>query len=267
MGLAPSERLEIHNSQLSKDNRRYTDFLYARLQRQGFLLRDCQRMVNRDRNVFAALMVALGDADAMVTGLTRRFAVAFEEVTRVIEPEAGATVFGLTTLVMRSGTVMIADTTVHELPSAEQMVEIAIAAAAHARRMGHEPRVAFLSYSNFGNPHRPSMERVRQAVHLLDQRPVDFEYDGEMSADVALDADLMKSIYPFCRLSGPANLLIMPALHSANISAKLLQKLGGGTIIGPALIGLPKPVQIVQMGSTVSEMVNMAAIAAHDAQR
>mgnify|MGYP005818135147 CR=1 FL=1 len=259
--------LEIHNARLSQDNKRYTDFLYGRLQRRGSLLRDCQRMVNQDRNVFAACMVASGDADAMVTGLTRSFAVAYHDVTQVIEPEPDSVVFGLTTIVTREQPVLIADTTVHEQPTPEELAEIAVAAAAQARRMGHEPRLAFLSHSNFGNPDLPSARRVRDAVAVLDKRPVDFEYDGDMSADVALDADLMKRLYPFCRLSGPANVLIMPALHSANIAAKLLQKLGGGTVIGPMLIGLPKSVQIVQMGTTVSELVNMAAVAAHDAMR
>ncbi|MFN4089034.1 MAG: NADP-dependent malic enzyme [Alphaproteobacteria bacterium] len=266
-GAGEEAGLEIHNARLSQDNRRYTDLLYSRLQRRGFLQRDCQRMVNQDRNVFAACMVAAGDADAMVTGLTRSFAVSYRDVTQVIEPEPGATVFGLTTIVSRGQTVMIADTTVHERPTPEELVAIAVAAADQARRMGHEPRLAFLSYSNFGNPDRPSARRVRDAVALLDKRPVDFEYDGEISADVALDFELMKRLYPFCRLSGPANVLIMPALHSANIAAKLLQKLGGGTVIGPMLIGLPKSVQIVQMGTTVSEIVNMAAVAAHDALR
>jgi len=259
--------LEIHNARLSQDNRRYVDLLYSRLQRRGSLQRDCQRMVNQDRNVFAACMVAAGDADAMVTGLTRSFAVSYRDVTQVIEPDPASIVFGLTTIVSRGQTVLIADTTVHEQPSPEELAEIAVAAAAQARRMGHEPRLAFLSYSNFGNPDRPSARRVRDAVAILDQRPVDFEYDGDLSADVALDPELMKRLYPFCRLSGPANVLIMPALHSANIAAKLLQKLGGGTVIGPMLIGLPKSVQIVQMGTTVSELVNMAAVAAHDAMR
>ena len=259
--------LEIHNARLSQDNRRYVELLYSRLQRRGSLQRDCQRMVNQDRNVFAACMVAAGDADAMVTGLTRSFAVSYRDVTQVIEPDPDSIVFGLTTIVSRGQTVLIADTTVHEQPSPEELAEIAVAAAAQARRMGHEPRLAFLSYSNFGNPDRPSARRVRDAVAVLDQRPVDFEYDGDLSADVALDPELMKRLYPFCRLSGPANVLIMPALHSANIAAKLLQKLGGGTVIGPMLIGLPKSVQIVQMGTTVSELVNMAAVAAHDAMR
>ncbi|MET4700179.1 malate dehydrogenase (oxaloacetate-decarboxylating)(NADP+) [Constrictibacter sp. MBR-5] len=259
--------LEIHNARLSQDNRRYVELLYSRLQRRGSLQRDCQRMVNQDRNVFAACMVAAGDADAMVTGLTRSFAVSYRDVTQVIEPDPDSIVFGLTTIVSRGQTVLIADTTVHEQPLPEELAEIAVAAAAQARRMGHEPRLAFLSYSNFGNPDRPSARRVRDAVAVLDQRPVDFEYDGDLSADVALDPELMKRLYPFCRLSGPANVLIMPALHSANIAAKLLQKLGGGTVIGPMLIGLPKSVQIVQMGTTVSELVNMAAVAAHDAMR
>ena len=267
LGLDNNGNFEIHNARLSENNERYTDFLYERLQRRGYLRRDCQRMVNQDRNVFAACMVALGDADAMVTGLTRSFAVSFDEVTRVLAPAPESCVFGMTTIVTRTGTVMIADTTVHERPDPAQLAAIAKESAAAARRLGHEPRVAFLSFSNFGNPAKSTAARVRDAVALLDQRDVDFEYDGEMSADVALDYKLMRSIYPFCRLSGPANVLIMPALHSANISAKLLQKLGGGTVIGPVLMGLPKPVQIVQMGAGVSEIVNMAAFAAHDALR
>src|SRR5690606_31204941 len=210
MGLTTEEPLEVQNARISKDNKRYTDFLYARLQRRGFLYRDCQRLVNQDRNVFAACMVALGDADAMVTGLTRSFAVAFEDVTRVIEPEPGSIVFGLTMLVARGRTVVIADTTVHELPSSEELAQIAIASAATARRMGLDPRVAFLSYSSFGHPDRPSARRVRDAVALLHQRRVDFDYGGEMAADVALDPELMKRLYPFSRLSDAANVLVMP---------------------------------------------------------
>jgi malate dehydrogenase (oxaloacetate-decarboxylating)(NADP+) len=201
----------------------------------------------------------------MVTGLTRSFAVCFNEVTRVLTAPAANDVFGLTAVIARSQTVFIADTAVHELPSSEELANIAEQSAVAARRLGHEPRVAMLSFSNFGNPSLDTAERMREAVRILDGRAVDFEYDGEMSADVALDADLMKSAYPFCRLSGAANVLVMPSLHAANISAKLLQKLGGGTVIGPVLIGLPQAAQIVQMGATVSELVNMAAFAAHDA--
>ena len=264
IGLGSAEGLEIHDARLSEAGPRYTDFLYQRMQRQGALYRDCQRMVTQDRNVFAACMVAQADADAMVTGLTRDFAVPYEGIRRVLDPKPGDRVFGLTIVLARGRTVFIADTTVHEQPTPVELADIAVQSAAKARQMGHEPRVALLSFSNFGNPMRERAQRVRDAVAMLDTRRLDFEYDGEMSADVALDADLLE-LYPFCRLSGPANVLIMPALHSANISAKLLQKLGGGTVIGPLLIGLSKPAQIVQMGATVSEVVNLAALAAHDA--
>ena len=260
----PGVSLEIHNARVSDANRRYTDFLYRRLQRKGALLRDCQRMVNQDRNVFAALMVAQGDAHAMVTGVTRTFGVAFEEISRVIDAEANETVFGLHVFLSRNRTVFIADTTVHVRPDGQTLADIAIGAAAKARQMGHEPRVALLSFSNFGqNPH-PNTDPLREAVAILDNRRVDFEYDGEMSADVALDHQLMKRVYPFCRLSGPANVLVMPGLHSANITAKLLNKMAGGQMIGPLLIGLDKPVQIVSMGSTVGDLVTAAALAAHD---
>ena len=263
MGI-PDSFAEIHNARLSADNQRYMDYLYARLQRAGKMQRDCQRMVNQNRNVFAACMVALGDADAMVTGLTRSFGVAFEDISRVIDPKPGHRVFGMSIMVLESRSLFIADTSVHELPSPEQLVDIAIQSAAQARAMGHEPRVALLSFSNFGNPLRPRAQHLRDAIELLDAMEVDFEYDGEMQANVALDYELMRRLYPFARLSGPANVLIMPALHSANITTKLVQNAGVGTVIGPILIGLSKPAQIVQTGATVSDVVTAAAIAAHD---
>ena len=265
-GLGHAEGLEIHNARLSRQNRSYVDFLYRRLQRRGALHRDCQRMVNQDRNIFAACMVAMGDADAMVSGLTRSFSQTFDDVTRVIDARKGERVFAMTVVIARGRTVFIADTNIHELPTPQEMADIAIQTAAEARRMGHEPRVALLSFSNFGNPPREKAQRIREAVQELDRRRVDFEYDGEMGADVALNPELMR-LYPFCRLKGPANVLIMPALHSANISHGLIQELGGGTVIGPVLIGLDKPVQIVAMGAGVSQMVNAAALAAHDAIR
>ncbi|MBP2229805.1 malate dehydrogenase (oxaloacetate-decarboxylating)(NADP+) [Azospirillum agricola] len=260
----PNVQFEIHNARLSDANRRYSDHLYRRLQRKGGLLRDCQRMVNQDRNVFAACMVAQGDAHAMVTGLTRSFGVAFEEIRRVIDPKANEPVFGLHVFVTRNRTVFIADTTVHVRPNGATLADIAIGAAAKARQMGHEPRVALLSFSNFGQTPHPNTDPLREAAAILDNRRVDFEYDGEMSADVALDYTLMKRVYPFSRLSGPANVLIMPGLHSANISAKLLNKMAGGQMIGPLLIGLDKPAQIVSMGSSVNDIVTAAALAAHD---
>jgi malate dehydrogenase (oxaloacetate-decarboxylating)(NADP+) len=264
MGIAGADQLEIHNARLSRFNQKYIEFLYNRLQRKGALQRDCQRMVNQDRNVFAACMVATGDADAMVTGLTRSFGVTVDDITRVIDERPNELLMALTMVIVRGRTVFIADTHVHELPTSEQLADIACQAAAKARSFGHEPRVALMSFSNFGNPMREKAERIRQAVEVLDARDLDFEYDGEMSADVALDPEVRK-LYPFCRLSGPANVLVMPALHSANISYKLLQRFGGGSVIGPILMGLEKPAQIVQMGATVSDLVNAAAIAAHEA--
>src|SRR5438270_317827 len=267
MGLTSPQGLEFHNARLSHHNKRYTDFLYARQQRQGMLYRDCQRLVNQDRNVFAACMVACGDADAMVTGVTRNSFDALDEISRVIAVQPGSVLFGLTVLLARERTVLLADTLVHEAPSSAQLADIATQAAAKAHELSLHPRVALLSYSNFGNPMGKDGQRVRDAVALLDERGVGFEYDGEMSADVALNERLMHQLYPFCRLSGPANILVMPELHSANIAAKLLPELGGGTAVGPLLLGLSHPVQIANMGATVSDLVNLAALSAHDAIR
>ena len=264
LGLASSTDLEIHNARLSVHNEEYTANLYKRLQRSGHLFRDVQRMVNQDRNVFAASMVANGHADAMVTGVTRSFGVNHEYITRVLDPKPGQRLMTCSVVVTRSTTLFIADTNINELPDPEALADIAVQTAERARAFGHEPRVALLSFSNFGYPHREHMQRIRAGVQALDERNVDFEYDGEMNVDVALDMSL-RANYPFCRLSGPANVLIMPALHSANISYKLLQAVGGGTIIGPMLIGLEKPVQIVQMNATVNDLVEAAAIAAYDA--
>ncbi|HIP78075.1 MAG TPA: NADP-dependent malic enzyme [Kiloniellaceae bacterium] len=265
IGLEKSQ-LEIHNARLSSNNARYVDYLYKRLGRRGSLRRDCQRMANQNRNVFAACMVACGEADAMVTGLTRSFGVAYEDIRRAIDPLPKQRVFGLSIMVMRGRSVFIADTSVHELPNAEQLADIAMQAAAQARAMGHEPRVALLSYSNFGNPWHPAAQRIRDAVQILDLREPDFEYDGEMQANVALNYDLMQDHYPVSRLSGPANVLVMPGLHSANITAKLVQQGGGGTVIGPVLIGLAKPAQVVQLGATVNDLVTAAALAAYESQ-
>jgi malate dehydrogenase (oxaloacetate-decarboxylating)(NADP+) len=267
LGIDANGAVEIHNARLSHHNKKYTDFLYGRLQRTGFLYRDCQRLVNQDRNVFGACMVAMGDGDAMVTGTTRSFATAFSDIMHVVDPKQGERPIGITIMVAQGRTVFISDTNVHEVPTPEELADIATQTARYARQFGQEPRVALTSFSDFGQPMRPQMARVREAVTILDSRRVDFEYDGDMQADTALDFDLMRRLYPFCRLTGPANCLIMPALHSANISAKMLRVLGGGTVIGPLLIGLAKPVHIVQMGATVNDIVNAAALAAHDAIR
>ena len=267
LGLPAAADLEIHNAKLSTATNDYTELLYERLRRTGALFRDCQRMVNQERNVFAACMVACGHADAMVTGLTRNYHMALDEITRVLDPGDDAHIFGMTMLVSRGRTVFLADTAVHLMPGPDQIADIAVQAAATARRMGHEPRVALLSFANFGSPLPEKTQAVRDAVEVLEKKQVDFEFDGEMNADIALDFDLMKRVYPFCRLTGPANVLIMPSLNAASISSHLMQTLGGVTMIGPLLIGLAKPAQIVHMGATVSDMVNMAALAAHEAAR
>jgi malate dehydrogenase (oxaloacetate-decarboxylating)(NADP+) len=254
--------IEIQNARLSTHNEKYVEHLYKRLHRKGYVLRDCQRLVNQNRNAFASTMVAAGDADAMVTGLTRSFIVNYDDVRRVIDPTPEGA-FGLSVAIAQDRTLFLADTAVHIQPSPERMASTAIQAAAWAHRMGHEPRVAFLSYASFGQPQRSSAEHVQEAVRVLDEKGVGFEYDGEMAADVALDFDLMKRLYPFCRLTAPANVLIMPNLQAANIAGKLLQNIGGVTMLGPILVGLSRPAQIVRPGATVSDLVTTAALAAY----
>ncbi len=268
LGLHGVGDLEIHNARLADNRGRYVDYLYERLQRKGLLFRDCQRMVNQNRNVFAACMVAAGHADAMVTGLTRSFHTCFDDLELALDHKPGEEVFGLSITIGRGRTLFIADTNVHELPSPEVMANIAVQSAAKARQMGHEPKVAFLSFSNFGNPDRVMAQPLRQAVEVMDSRSdVDFEYDGEMNVDMALEPALRERVYPFCRLTGPANVLIMPGLHSAHIVSRLLKQTGAGTTIGPILMGLSKAAQIVPMRSTVNDMVNAAALAAHESIR
>jgi malate dehydrogenase (oxaloacetate-decarboxylating)(NADP+) len=265
LGLDYGEGLEIHNARLSQNNAKYTQYLYQRLQRRGLLFRDCQRMVNQDRNVFAATMVATGDADAMVTGLTRATSVCLEEIGYAIDPAPGTIAFGLTLMVgARGATTFIADTLIHFRPDHRLLADICCGAATAARELGHEPRVALMSHSTFGNPMHASGNTMREAVAELDARGVDFEYDGEMSPDVALE-ESYRELYPFCRLSGPANILIMPGLHSAHITSRLAPKIGGISTIGPLLIGLAQAAQIVPMDASVSQIVTIAALAAHQA--
>lgn len=253
--------IQIINARISHRNAAYAQFLYERLQRKGYLFRDCQRLINQDRNHFGAAMVALGDADAMVTGVTRNFSIALEDVRRVVDTRPGHRLIGVSLVLARGRTVLVADTAITEMPNAQELAEIAIEAAGVARRLGYEPRVAMLAFSTFGHPKGERSERVMEAVRILDTMRVDFEYDGEMAADVALNRDLMGQ-YPFCRLTGPANVLVMPAFHSASIATKMLQELGGSTVLGPIVVGLDKPVQVVSLGSTDAQIVNMAALAA-----
>jgi malate dehydrogenase (oxaloacetate-decarboxylating)(NADP+) len=244
----------------------YSDALYKRMQRNGALYRDCVRLVTNDRNVYAASMVAAGDADAMVTGVTRHYSVALNDVRQVLDPRPGELPIGVTVIVSKGRLIFVADSTVHEMPSAEELAEITIQVARAARRIGQEPRVALLAFSTFGFPRSERSERIIGAVEILARRKVDFEYDGEMAADVALDRERM-ALYPFCRLSDVANVLIMPAIHSAAISTKLLQQLGDVTMLGPLLIGLEKSVQVAPLGAKMSEIYNMAVLAAYDINR
>src|SRR5215468_6026635 len=263
VGTTETDGIEIHNARLSTRNAPYTDLVYKRLQRDGYLRRDVQRMVNQGRNVFGACMVAMGDAAGMVTGITRRFPECYGDIKRVVDEEPGKVPIGYSIVVARHGTVFLADTSINETPSPEQLATIAKQMVGNARTMGHEPRVAFLSFSNFGSREIERIDRIRKAIRLLDAEKVDFEYDGEMQADMALDYQLLQETYPFCRLTGAANVLVMPGLHSAHISSRLMQRLGGVTVIGPVIDGLRKPMQIVQMGATVSDLVNHAALAAY----
>jgi malate dehydrogenase (oxaloacetate-decarboxylating)(NADP+) len=261
LGVSDPDSFELHNATHSPLVADMTERLYTRLQRRGYMRRDCERMVNRDRNIFGALMLDLGHADAMLTGVTRTYAQTMREVRYVLDPAEGRTPFGIHVLVGQHHTVFMADTTVNERPSATLLAQIARETASVARAMGHEPRVAFLSYSTFGNPPGNWLEGIRDAVHILDEEGADFEYEGEMAPDVALNMRIREK-YPFARLSGPANILVMPGLQSANLSAKLLRELGGDSVIGPMLVGMEKPVQIAPMAASASELVTLAVLAA-----
>ena len=264
LGLNPTLKgVEILNAKISKHNDHYADFLYSRLHRSGFLKRDCIRLINQDRNSFAACIVANGDADAMVTGTTRNYYANLKDIQRVISIEKEKILFGLSIMITRTRTLFIADSTVIHTPTSEQLADIAIQTANEAKALGHTPRVALLSFANFGNPTMEGTERIHEAIEILNKRNVDFEYDGEMSADVALNKELLE-LYPFSRLSEPANILIMPGLHSANIAAKLLGQVGGGEVIGPLLTGFSKPIQIMPIGANVSEILKYAMFAAHE---
>ncbi|WP_430422631.1 NADP-dependent malic enzyme [Phenylobacterium sp.] len=264
-GLDPAEAgIEVLNARVSHWNEAAVDYLYGRLQREGFLRRDVQRLINQDRNAFASAMVALGHADGMVTGVTRNFDQVLEEVLNVIDPAPDGRVIGMSIVMAKGRTLFIADTNVTEMPVAEELVEIAIEAARAVKTLGYEPKVAFMSYSTFGNPMGERSERVRQAVAMLDEMDgIDFEYEGEMPPELALDPT-SRGAYPFMRLTGPANVLVMPAIHSAAISTQLIQSLGGAEVIGPILLGLDRPVQICPLGASVSRILQMATVCAYD---
>jgi malate dehydrogenase (oxaloacetate-decarboxylating)(NADP+) len=266
IGIPLPAGIEIQNARLSESTRRYAEFLYEKRQRDGFLQRDCQRLVNQDRNVFAACMVATGEADAVVTGTTRSYSAALEGISMAIDPVPGRVAFGVSIIISRqAGTVLVADTAIHERPDAATLAGIARGSAAAARRLGMEPRVAFLSFSTFGDPRGTIPGSIREAVKLLTERGADFEFDGEMSADVALDPALRAALYPFCRLTGPANVLIMPGIHAAHILTRAVPRLTSSTVIGPLLTGLSHSAQIVPMQAGVNQIVDVACLAAHAA--
>ena len=264
-GLA-EDLLEIKVPHSAEEAAPYIDALYKRIQRRGGLHRDAVRMVTNDRNVYAASMLKAGDADAMVTGVTRNYATALADVRTVLDPPAGQRPMGMQAIFAKGRVVLIADTSVTEMPTADQLADIAVQGAAVATRFGLTPRVALLASSTFGFPRSERSERIIEAVQILENRGVDFEYDGEMAIDVALDKDKL-ALYPFARITDTANVLIMPAIHSASISTKLLQQMGGASVMGPMLVGLDKSVQIAPLGAKMSEIYNAAVIAAYDINR
>ncbi|MEP2550786.1 MAG: phosphate acyltransferase, partial [Marinomonas sp.] len=260
LSVSDPQSFEIQNSADSEHVPAMVDYLYGKLQRRGYTQRDVRRMVNQERNVFASLLVALGHGEGMITGLTRTFAQSMREVSMVLEPKPDALPFGIHMMIGKNHTTFLADTTINERPTAAQLAHIAKETAAVARRMGHDPRVAFLSYSTFGNPSGKWLDSIREAVAILDAEDPGFEYEGEMAPDAALNEKVME-LYPFSRLSGPANVLIMPGLQSANLSAKLLRELGGDATIGPMMIGMEKPVQIVPMTALAPDVLTLAVLA------
>lgn len=255
--------IEIYNAAISEENSKFTDYLYEKLQRNGVLRSDCSRMVKNDRNIFASSMLACGHGDALITGLSRGYRQSLTDIWKVVKNKKDKVLLGFSMVISKGRTIFISDTACSELSSSEHLVKIAIQTADKVKKMGYEPRVAFLSFSNFGSALKTESERIKKAVELLDGMKVNFEYDGEMTADVALNADKMAK-YPFCRLTAPANILICPGLHSASIATKLLEEVGNCTVVGPILNGFEKSVQIVTMNSSINDILNMAAIAATD---
>jgi malate dehydrogenase (oxaloacetate-decarboxylating)(NADP+) len=258
--------LQIRVPHSAEEASPYIEALYKRIQRQGALHRDAVRMVTNDRNVYAASMLKAGHADAMVTGVTRNYANVLADIRMVLDPPMGQRPMGMQVVFAKGRLVLIADTSVTEIPTADQLADIAVQGAAVARRFGLTPRVALLASSTFGFPRSERSERIIEAVHILDGRQVDFEYDGEMAVDVALDKDKL-ALYPFARITDTANVLIMPAIHSASISTKLLQQMGQASVMGPMLVGLEKSVQIAPLGAKMSEIFNAAVVAAYDINR
>ena len=257
--------IEIVNSKDTEKREKYVQYLFKKLQReQGMLEWDCDRLVRNDRVVWASCMVACGDADGAVTGNTRRFGASLDKIKQVVSPRIGEIMFGLNLVVHKGKTIFVADTSVHEYPSSEQMSEIAVSSARVVRLFGFDPKVAFVSHSTFGQPVTSRTKHIRKAVDILKEKNVDFEFDGDMQPDVALNKEY-KSLYPFSNIVGNANILIMPGQHSAAISYKMMKELGDTKVIGPLLIGLGLPIEIAPLRSSTSELINLASIAAYSA--
>jgi len=257
--------IEIVNSEDKEKREKYVNFLFEKLQREkGLLERDCDRLVRNDRVIWASCMVACGDADGAVTGNTRRFGASFDKVTQVIDARPGEIMFGLNMVVAKGKTIFVGDTSVNEYPSSEELAEIAISSARVVKMFGFVPKVAFVSHSTFGQPLTSRTKHIKKAVEILKDKNVDFDFDGDMQPDVALNEEY-KELYPFSSIVGNANILIMPGQHSAAISYKMMKSLGDTKVIGPLLIGLGQPIEIAPLRSSTSEIINLASVAAYSA--
>ena len=262
IGLDENYKIEIVNSTDKQKREKYVKHLYKKLQREGQLERDVDRLIRNERIAWGASMIACKDADAMVTGNIRHYAASIEKLKKVTEPRPGEEIFGMTMITLKGKTILVADTNVQDFPSPERLVKVSKSCVRVARLFGFDPKVAFLSHSTFGKPISKNTKHVRDAIDLLKKEKVDFDFDGEMQPDVALNPTY-KDIYPFSKIVGNANILIMPALHSAAISTKLMKVFGGGKLIGPLLIGLGSPIEVAPLRATTSEILNLASIAAY----
>ena len=265
IGYSENFDIEIINSQDAEKREKYVNFLFKKMQReQGLLERDCDRLVRNDRVIWASCMVACGDADGAVTGNTRRFGASLDKITQVVDARPGEIMFGLNMVIAKGKTIFVGDTSVNEYPSSEELAEIAISSSRVVRLFGFVPKVAFVSHSTFGQPLTSRTKHIKRAVEILKNKNVDFDFDGDMQPDVALNEEY-KELYPFSSIVGNANILIMPGQHSAAISYKMMKSLGNTRVIGPLLIGLGQPIEIAPLRSSTSEIINLASVAAYSA--
>jgi len=265
IGYSENFDIEIINSQDSQKREKYVNYLFKKMQReQGLLERDCDRLVRNDRVIWASCMVACGDADGAVTGNTRRFGSSLDKITQVVDARPGEIMFGLNMVVAKGKTIFVGDTSVNEYPSSEELAEIAISSSRVVKLFGFVPKVAFVSHSTFGQPLTSRTKHIKRAVEILKSKNVDFDFDGDMQPDVALNEEY-KELYPFSSIVGNANILIMPGQHSAAISYKMMKSLGNTKVIGPLLIGLGQPIEIAPLRSSTSDIINLASVAAYSA--